>query len=432
MYKNGLRVGLLAAAGLAILFSMISISLTQAFWSLALLAFLVLLALRQARFSVPSYFWPLLAYAAWSLLATAASIDRGSSLKDAPELLIILLIPVAVAAFRRPSDLPYPLAALLLSGLAASIWAGIQFLGRTRADQRIEGFMTHYMTQAGLLGLFITFALAQALFGRGRPRLAWAAALLPSGAALVMTLTRNAWLGVAAAAALLLALWKPKALLLAPVLAALLYFAAPGVVRSRVLSIFDRTDPSNLARVEYARMGLKIAGQRPVFGVGPDTVDELFDEPAYGLSDYARRSVHLHNNFLQIAAERGLPALAAWIAFLVLAAIHLARRFRAGGPAVRPLAAAGLGALTLIIVAGFFEYNFGDSEVAQLFLLLLALPFGPEASPEPANASTSATSSSSPYAPAASSSSASSAPSPSASLSASPTPPSASKDGPQA
>jgi O-antigen ligase len=390
MNKNGLRIGLSVAATLAVLFSMISISFTQAFWGLALLAFLILLSLRLARFSVPAFFWPLLLYAGWSLLATAASIDRRSSLKDAPELLLLLLVPVAVAAFRRRSDLRFPLAALFLSGLAASIWAGIQFLGRTRADQRIEGFMTHYMTQAGLLGLFITFALAQALFGRGRLRLAWAAVLLPSGAALVMTLTRNAWLGVAAAAALLLALWKPKALLLAPVLAALLYLAAPGVVKSRVLSIFDRTDPSNLARVEYARMGLKIAGQRPVFGVGPDTVDELFDEPAYGLSDYARRSVHLHNNFLQIAAERGLPALAAWIAFLVLAAVHLARRFRAAGgatgsgaggttgdAAARPLAAAGLGALALLVVAGFFEYNFGDSEVAQLFLLMLALPFAP-------------------------------------------------------
>jgi len=385
MNKNGLRIALLAAASLAVLFSMISISLTQAFWGLALLAFLILLALRQARFSVPAFFWPLLLYAGWSLLATAASIDRRASLKDAPELLIILIIPVAVAAFRRLPDLNYPLAALLLSGLASSIWAGVQFLGRTRTDQRIEGFMTHYMTQAGLLGLFMTFAMAQALFGRGRARWAWAAALLPSGAALVMTLTRNAWLGVAAAAVLLLALWKPKALLLAPVLAALLYFAAPGVVKSRVLSIFDRTDPSNLARVEYARMGLKIAGQRPVFGVGPDTVDELFDEPAYGLSDYARRSVHLHNNYLQIAAERGLPALAAWLAFLGLAAVHLVRRFRAGGPAARPLAAAGLGALTLLVVAGFFEYNFGDSEVAQLFLLLLALPFAPESVPASEN-----------------------------------------------
>lgn len=430
MNKNGLRIGLLATATLAILFSMISISLTQAFWGLALLAFLILLALRGARFSVPAFFWPLLFYAAWSLLATAASIDRGSSLRDAPELLIILLVPLAIAAFRRPADLPYPLAALILSGLAASIWAGIQFLGRTRADQRIEGFMTHYMTQAGLLGLFITFALAQALFGRGRPRIAWAAALLPSGAALVMTLTRNAWLGVAAAAALLLALWKPKALLLAPVLAALLYLAAPGVVKSRVLSIFDRTDPSNLARVEYARMGLKIAGQRPVFGVGPDTVDELFDEPAYGLSDYARRSVHLHNNFLQIAAERGLPALAAWIAFLVLAAVHLARRFRtaggatgsgagdtagdtAGDAAARPLAAAGLGALVLLVVAGFFEYNFGDSEVAQLFLLMLALPFAPA----PESASTVTATPAPPLAPAL----------------APPTPPAAaSKDAPQA
>jgi O-antigen ligase len=380
--QSPLEIALLAAGSLAVLFSLISISLTQGFWTLALLALICLLVRKDLRVSVPSYFWPLLLYAVWSLLATAASIDPRSSVRDARELLLILLVPVAVTAFRRAADLKFPLAALFLSGTAASVWPLVQYLGRTRTDQRIEGFMTHYMTQAGLLGLFIIFALAQALFGRGRLRLAWAAVLVPAGAALMMTLTRNAWLGVAAAALLLLALWKPKALILAPVLAALLYFAGPEVVKSRVRSVFNRNDPSNIARVEYARMGLQVIGQRPIFGVGPDTVDELFPDPAYGLGDYAKHSVHLHNNYLQIAAERGLPALAAWLVFLGLAAVQLFRRFRSAPPAVRPLTAAGLGALALLIVAGFFEYNFGDSEVAQLFLFLLAFPFAPRSNDE--------------------------------------------------
>ncbi|MDD8026613.1 MAG: O-antigen ligase family protein [Acidobacteriota bacterium] len=367
----------MATATAAILFAMISISLNQGFWLLALLPWAWLLVRRDIRFSVPAFFWPLLAYAAWSLAAAAVSIDPRTSFKDTRDLLLILLIPLVMAAFRRFADLKFPLAALLASGTAASVMAVIQFLGRDKPDQRIEGFMSHYMTQAGLVGLFIVFALALALFGKGRVRLVWGAILVPSGAALLMTLTRNAWLGVGAAVVLLLALWKPKALILAPIAAALLYFAAPGVVKSRVLSIFDRSDPSSYARIEYARMGLKVIGQKPLFGTGPDTVDELFSDPAYGLSDYAQKSVHLHNNYLQIAAERGLPALAAWLAFLAAAAVALFKRFRTGGPAVRPLAAAGLGALALLLVAGFFEYNFGDSEVTQLFLLLVSLPFAP-------------------------------------------------------
>ncbi|MCX6559653.1 MAG: O-antigen ligase family protein [Candidatus Aminicenantes bacterium] len=374
-----LEIALLAASAAAVLFSLISISLVQGFWFLALLVWAYLLIRKDILFSVPAFFWPLLLYVSLSLAAAAASIDRRASVKDSRDLLIVLLVPLVVAAFRRLSDLKFPLTALFLSGTAASVLAIIQFAGRERPDQRIKGFMGHYMTQAGLLGLFIAFAMAQALFAKGKARLAWTIILAPSGAALVMTLTRNAWLGVGAAAVLLLGLWNPKALIVAPVLAVLLYFAGPEIVKSRVRSIFDRRDPSNIARIEYARAGLKIIGQKPIFGTGPDTVDELFQDPAYGLGDYARRSVHLHNNYLQIAAERGIPALAAWLAFLAVAGVHLLRRFRTGGPAIRPLAAGGLAALALLLVAGFFEYNFGDSEVAQLFLLLLALPFGPEA-----------------------------------------------------
>jgi len=82
---------------------------------------------------------------------------------------------------------------------------------------------------------------------------------------------------------------------------------------------------------------------------------------------------HLHNVPLQIAAERGLPALAAWLWFVAAAAIGLWRRFR--DDRVRYLAAAGMGALAAMLAAGFFEYNFGDSEFLVTLLILLTLPW---------------------------------------------------------
>ena len=36
---------------------------------------------------------------------------------------------------------------------------------------------------------------------------------------------------------------------------------------------------------------------------------------------------------------------------------------------------AGLAAVAVLVTAGFFEYNFGDSEVALFFLLIITLPF---------------------------------------------------------
>jgi O-antigen ligase len=76
---------------------------------------------------------------------------------------------------------------------------------------------------------------------------------------------------------------------------------------------------------------------------------------------------------VQIAAERGLPALAAWLVFVVMLARDLWRRFRSGEH--RPVAAAALAALAAMLAAGLLEYNFGDSEFLMLFLMLITLPF---------------------------------------------------------
>ena len=82
---------------------------------------------------------------------------------------------------------------------------------------------------------------------------------------------------------------------------------------------------------------------------------------------------HLHNVPLQIAAERGLPALAMWLWFIVRLVARLLRRAQDDGNALdregraRPVVA--------MVAAGMFEYNFGDSEFLMLFLLLVALPY---------------------------------------------------------
>ena len=42
------------------------------------------------------------------------------------------------------------------------------------------------------------------------------------------------------------------------------------------------------------------------------------------------------------------------------------------------LPAAALAAVTALLAAGMFEYNFGDSEVLMLFLLIVTLPYAAE------------------------------------------------------
>jgi O-antigen ligase len=101
--------------------------------------------------------------------------------------------------------------------------------------------------------------------------------------------------------------------------------------------------------------------------------------------DYAvnKSNPHLHNVPLQIAAERGVLALAAWLAFMGVLALGLFRMFRRGGD--RTLAATGLAAMAAMLSAGLFEYNFGDSEFLMMFLVLVTLPFAAARAGEPAH-----------------------------------------------
>ena len=58
--------------------------------------------------------------------------------------------------------------------------------------------------------------------------------------------------------------------------------------------------------------GMEMVRDFPLTGVGLDMVDRLY--PLYRRDDAPRwRVPHLHNNPVQIAAERGLPALAAYL-----------------------------------------------------------------------------------------------------------------------
>ena len=114
-----------------------------------------------------------------------------------------------------------------------------------------------------------------------------------------------------------------------------------------------------------------------MFGIGPGMVDKLY--PIYRHpTGIQRQTPHLHNSTLQIAAEKGLPAMAAYL-WLILTALTLTfRRFRQEekehGGQVDLFIGAFL-ALLAFSVAGIFEDNWTDTEVQRVALFIMALPF---------------------------------------------------------
>ena len=157
-----------------------------------------------------------------------------------------------------------------------------------------------------------------------------------------------------------------------PVFVAVFIVSAPTTVTARFTSIFNLKDPTNRDRLAMMREGRHMIQAHPLLGVGPNMVLPLYEQ--YRDPDAVEKvNPHLHNVPLQIAAERGLPALAAWLAFIVVLVVDLTKIFRTGEH--RFLVAAALAAVASMLTAGMFEHNFGDSEFLILFLAIVTLPF---------------------------------------------------------
>jgi len=365
------RIGTLALFGVAaaVLFS---IAAAQILLAIAIACWIGVVIVRRERVEVPAFFWPLAAYAGITLVSAAFSIEPRVSFVDCKQLVLFLIVPVVYRFISR--ERASTMVTVVLSFAAASAAYGIiqyALITLNPLSQRPHGTLGHYMTYSGLLMLVISVALARVLFGRSDRM--WAAVVMPALAvAVIVTLSRSAWVGACAAAALLLALKDFRLLAVLPIVAAIFIAAAPPAVMARFVSIFDVRDPTNRDRLAMLREGEHMIAAHPLVGVGPNMVQVLYAD--YRDPDAVEKvNPHLHNVPVQIAAERGLPALAIWLWFIVTLTVTAAQRFHAGGD--RFLPAAALAAIIAMLTAGMFEYNFGDSEFLMMFLIIVTLPF---------------------------------------------------------
>ena len=364
------HVGLLAIVGAAGALQF-SIAAAQILVALAVLCWLGALIVGHERFEAPRFFLPLAVYAGLTLISAAFSANPRASLVDSKQLVLFVLVPVVfrfVGGTRGPT-----LMTVIVTCGAASAALGIVQYGILHYDhlgQRPLGTLGHYMTYSGLLMLVVAIALARVLFGRGERT--WAALVIPAlCVAVALSFSRSAQVGVCAAVALLFALKDFRLFAIVPVVAAIFFAVAPGQISQRFVSMFDKKDPTRVDRVAMMHEGGRMVAAHPLTGVGPAMVQRLYAE--YRGDDAVNKiNPHLHNVPLQIAAERGLPALAAWLWFIVAVVRDLWQRFKSNRDQFLP--AAALAALVALLAAGFFEYNFGDSEVLMLFLIVITLP----------------------------------------------------------
>ena len=316
---------------------------------------------------LPSFALPLAVYALLTLVSAAFSSDPARSFIDSRQLLMFLMVPI-VARLVPADRASQAIDVIIAIGAAGAIVGIVQFamFGYDNLSNRPIGPLGHWMTFSGVLMLVTCAAVARLLFTPLRK--AWPSVAVPALlVALAVTNTRNAWIGAFLAVSCLLAIKNWRLIILAPIIAVIGFFVAPAEVQKRVTTMFRpadsaSADPATRDRLVMWKIGADMIRDHPLVGVGPEMVSKK-DGVTF----------HLHNNPIQIAAERGLPALAAWLWFVATAGWSLWRQLRAR--VATAVTAAGLAAVVSMLAAGMFEYNFGDSEFLILFLGMITLPF---------------------------------------------------------
>lgn len=320
---------------------------------------------------------PLLVYAVAAAVATLVSLDPAHSAGELTDLLSLATLLMAPIVVRGEDDVRRAVQILVVTITLLAVYGLVQYAvgDYGSLDHRITGPFSHYMTFSGVLQLGALLLLARLLTGDYRRPLDWLSLGLITWT-LLLTLTRGAWVALGVTV-LVFVLARARRWL--PVIAAaalVLLLLAPGSWRERMLSIGDLHDVSNYDRLCMADAAFLMIGERPLLGIGPGMVKARY--PIYRQPTAPRFTVpHLHNTFLQLAAERGLLTLGAYL-WLMTAGLWLAwRGYREGGGSRGPQAALWLGVMMAVVgfnVGGLFEDNWRDTEVQRLILFLLAVP----------------------------------------------------------
>jgi putative inorganic carbon (hco3(-)) transporter len=350
---------------------------------------LMVVLYRRVRLGEPLHFPPLKLPLALFLLTTVISIvlsghsfhEGWPGVRKFYLFIVLLLVPTT---FRNRAQIRSFVIALAAVATLSSLWSFVQFGNKIRearilgvdfrlwytAGERITGFMSHWMTLSGEQMMVLALIAALLLFGREPAKWRWP--LIACGIAIAVSLvlgyTRSMWAGTALAIGYLVWLRDKRWLLLAPLPIVLLLWLNPAGVGGRLISIQKPAGDvdSNRFRAICRATGIAMIRAHPWFGLGPQQIAPQFK--SYIPADVERplppgAYIHLHNVYLQYAAERGIPALIAvlwWLGKMLWDFGQVRNK--------EWMVRGAIAVIVAVMAAGWYEYNLGDGEVLTLFL----------------------------------------------------------------
>jgi hypothetical protein len=245
---------------------------------------------------------------------------------------------------------------------------------------RASGWTRHYETYSEILQILAQLALGLALahlinhgFNRWSRLAFLATGLLSLG--LALTAMRTAL--IAFAIGVLVISWRAlrgrARIAMLTGLSVLLVVGALVIYETRAHQALLLQDPSSSLRLEVAKVGLSRIMLHPLFGHGMDAMHVHWNEWGFPGSDM----LHLHSTPLQLAFDRGLPALFFWLWIMWLSWRTTSR----GEKLLREsfdtnrygVLLGATGALAGFFASSLVNYNLGDGEVALLFWWLLGI-----------------------------------------------------------
>ena len=272
----------------------------------------------------------------------------------------------------------------LLPGASATERLGISSWKKSRV-WRSAGFYGHYTTYAEVLQMItsLVFGLLIAAFVNSNNRKVQVILAILLGAfllALLLTVTRASQAAFLVSAFFIVLIGASRKVFLTLLLISL-PLAAIGLYilqKSRNVGFYDTNDNSITWRQTVYREGFDLATNSPrhlLVGVGMDSIKRYAKE--WRLFDDGRLpSSHFHSTPLQLAVERGLPALLIWLWILWLYGSSLWRKLKTGALSdwrERGIILGSLGGMLGFSTSGLVHYNLGDGEIAMGFYLLMGL-----------------------------------------------------------
>lgn len=368
-------------------------------------ALIALFTRRQSTLVLTGAFWPSVAFILAAALSATFASSFVVSLKEILRWVELLGILVVAATFCRRGENRYLVVVALLvsSSLEALLGWGQFFLRHGPPSFRIGPFLRAYGTFAqpnpfgGYLAMTLPVAVALVFWRRpwaGRPNRLTTGALVASGicgAALLMSLSRGAWMGVGAG--LFVLYWAQVrrgglvVVIAAAALAVLFGLDAAQVIPAAIsgrlnqiveyFGVFDASrvvpNPQNFSIVErmahwQAAWNMYLA--HPILGVGPGHYPLAY--PDFRVNDFWTAPLgHAHNIYLNLMAEEGFLGIATYLAqFGAWLVVILAAHRRAMTPVDRALAAGILASFVAVAIHNGFDDLYVHGLNAQFGLLV--------------------------------------------------------------